>query len=58
MGMALDELTEVDEKIEVNGIGFIYKVNEEMYLNNSIIDYRQTYSGKEFTIKSSDSSAC
>ncbi len=58
LGLALDEPTEMDEKVEINGIDFVYKTDEGIYLNNSVIDFQETFSGKGFTIQTSNSNNC
>lgn len=56
--MALDEPTENDTTITSGGINFIYNKQDEPYINDSIIDFEDSYMGKGFTVRNSSSTCC
>lgn len=58
MGMALDEPSDQDEKLNVNGINFIYDKSDEGYMNDSIIDFQDSFLGRGFVVRSATSSCC
>lgn len=58
MGMALDEPTEKDQSININGIDIIYDKAEEGYMKGSIIDFQDSFMGRGFVVRSATSGAC
>jgi Fe-S cluster assembly iron-binding protein IscA len=56
--MALDEPTEKDEKVEVQGISFIYQKSDEGYMKNSVIDFQDSFFGRGFVVRSATSGFC
>lgn len=56
--MALDEPTADDNTITSGGISFIYSKTDEPYINDSIIDFEDSYMGKGFTVKNASSNCC
>ncbi len=56
--MALDEPTENDSTITTGGISFIYSKQDEPYINDSIIDFEDSYMGKGFVVKNATSNCC
>ena len=56
--MALDEPTEKDTTINSGGIDFVYSVSDEPYINDSIIDFEDSYMGKGFIVKNMASNCC
>ncbi|NQU64409.1 MAG: hypothetical protein HQ517_09035 [SAR324 cluster bacterium] len=56
--MTLDEPTENDTTITSNGIDFIYSLTDEPYINDSIIDFEDSYMGKGFVVKNATSNCC
>ncbi len=49
--MALDELRDNDTRIKVNGIELIVRKDHERYVDNTIIDYQDSYWGRGLTIR-------
>jgi len=58
LGMALDEPTEHDTTVTSGGIDFIYSKADEPYINDSIIDFEDSYMGRGFTVRNATSSCC
>jgi Fe-S cluster assembly iron-binding protein IscA len=56
--MALDEPTETDSTITSGGIDFIYSKTDEPHINDSIIDFEDSYMGKGFVVKNATSTCC
>ena len=58
LGLALDELKEMDETVLTNGIEIIFDRNEKDYLDNSVIDFEDSFMGSGFVVRSGLSGAC
>jgi Fe-S cluster assembly iron-binding protein IscA len=56
--MTLDEPTENDITIMSAGISFIYNNIDEPFMNDSIIDFEDSYLGRGFTVRNSTSTCC
>jgi Fe-S cluster assembly iron-binding protein IscA len=56
--MALDEPTDSDTTVTAGGIDFIYSKADEPYINDSIIDFEDSYMGRGFTVRNSSSGCC
>jgi len=55
LGMALDEPKDSDQSLKVKGVSFIYDKNDEGFMNDSIIDFQETFSSKGFIIRAASS---
>ena len=58
LGIALDELKDNDEKINSNGIEIIFDSNDQDYLDNSVIDFEDSFQGRGFVVKSALAGTC
>jgi len=56
--MALDEPADSDTTVTAGGINFIYSKMDEPHINDSIIDFEDSYMGKGFSVRSSVSNCC
>jgi Fe-S cluster assembly iron-binding protein IscA len=56
--MALDEPTDSDTTVRSGGVDFIYSKTDEPYLNDSIIDFEDSYMGRGFTVRAATSGCC
>ena len=56
--MVLDEPGEEDEIVHVEGIEFYYNKDEKDLLNQTFIDYRDSWYGEGFTVCSPASEPC
>jgi len=56
--MVLDEPREEDEIVHLEGIEFVYDKREEDLLNQTTIDYKESWYGEGFTVCSPTSEPC
>ena len=56
--MVLDEPREGDEKVHLQGIDFVYDAREKALLNQTVIDYRDSWYGEGFVVCSPASEPC
>lgn len=48
--MALDELTDGDGVLEINGIEVAFNKQDKLYIHKSTIDYHESFSGNGFKV--------
>jgi len=48
--MVLDEPREEDESVHLQGIDFIYDINDKKLLNQTVIDFRDSWYGEGFVV--------
>ncbi len=58
LGLALDELNNNDEKININGVDIIYDRKDQDYLDHSVIDFEDSFLGQGFVVRSSQPGMC
>jgi Fe-S cluster assembly iron-binding protein IscA len=56
--MALDEPKETDRSVDVKGLRFVYDQNDEGFMQDSVIDFQESYLGKGFVIRGASSGYC
>ena len=56
--MVLDEPREQDEIVHSQGVAFVYHKDEEALLNQTVIDYKDSWYGEGFTVCSPKSEPC
>ena len=58
MSMVLDEPREGDEVVHLEGIEFVYDKNEKDLLDQTVIDFKDSWYGEGFTVCSPASEPC
>ena len=48
--MALDELTDSDAVLEINGIEVAFNKQDKLYVHKSAIDYHESFPGNGFKV--------
>lgn len=56
--MVLDEPKEEDEIMDLEGFAFVYDKNDKDLLNQTTIDYKDSWYGEGFTVCSPASEPC
>lgn len=58
LGMVLDEHREGDETVHLKGINFVYDRRNEDLLNQTVIDFKDSWVGQRFEVCSPASEPC
>jgi Fe-S cluster assembly iron-binding protein IscA len=58
LGLTLDESKETDETVTANEIDIIYEKSEKDYVDQSVIDFEDSFLGKGFVVRSMASGTC
>ena len=56
--MVLDEQRDNDETVRVEGINFVYNRKDRDFVNQTVIDYKDSWFGEGFTVCSPASEPC